>query len=315
MLLIKRKQEQIKKQDFSFSSALKKKKKREALFQNVNSKVNPFVYVSKSVKEIKTLEDIPIQIEGLFQNYYELKYILRSKELPRSFRKQLIDVLIRSWEYEYYQSIDDELKDTFERASYNPIKRIYRLKNYLIIFYILLTLISFIFLKQLSTLQLLPKMGTFFKHLNTMLLYTHYHRFAQVFGYLTLFITFYLVIVKVYFDKVIAYSISTKGFLIRERDQVLRKMNPQKKKIKQHLNQIITHNRLSTYPIDKIYDPKTVVKRIKHYGRKQIGRIGNFTNYYNTIILVSKLIRVAHFGLFLYLLVSFLRVNTLFPFN
>lgn len=169
MHIIKRKQNQLRKQDHRITAILNKKaKKQHSLFHRINYDVNPFVYVSKPIKEITHIEDIAIQIDGLFNNYYELRYVLQTPELPKAFKKQLVDVLVREWEYDYYERLDDELEDTLERASYNPIKRIYRIRTWLTLIYILFTFISFIFLSRLSMLQWIPKIGWFFKYINRM---------------------------------------------------------------------------------------------------------------------------------------------------
>lgn len=315
MKIIKRKQKQLERKDYRLTTLLKQKaKKRHRLFHHVNYEVNPFIAVTKPIQEIHAIEDIAIQVEGLFRNYYELKYVLQAPELPLELKRELIDVLIREWEYEYYECLDNELEDTLERASYNPIKRIVRIRTWQVALYILLTFFCFLFLSRRSYFQWIPKIGPFFKAMHTMLIYRRYFIAAQIFGYVSMAIAVYLAIVKVYFDKVLTYGLSAKGFLIRERDRMLKKMKPQKRLLRRYLMSLSQGKKPKPLTIQSLYNPKTVVSRIKSYGRTIIFRIGVFTNYYQLIIFISRLIRLVHAGLLGYLIYGFLRTNRLYPF-
>lgn len=310
MQIMKRKQNKLKKQDHRITTILKQKaKKQHSLFHRVNYDINPFVHVSRPIHDVSNIEDIAVQVDGLFKNYYELKFVLQTPELPKQFKKELIDVVIREWEYDYYERLDEELEGTLERAFYNPIKRIYRVRNWQIVLYILFTFFSFVLLSRSSLFQMLPKVGTFFKRIHILFIYRRFFILGQVFGYFSMLITVYLVIVKVYFDKVLTYGLNAKGFLIRERDRMLKKMQPQKRMIRRYLWKIAQGKKVKPLTIESLYNPKTVVSRIKSYGRTTIYRIGIFTNYYKIIITISRLLRFIHFGILGYLIYSFLRTN------
>ena len=286
--------------------------KNTSFFNGITYQVNPFIDVSKSKKEIQMIDNIMINVKELFDNNYEIKLILKSPYLKNKQKRMIIDDLIRRWEFDYYHDVDEQLTVTLERSSYNPIKQVKRIKNRTINLNILYTLLMIVFLRQFSSLQLLPFMGTFFKYMNTMLIFERYYNIGLISAYLSIFIAMYLIIVKVYFDKVLKYGLSAKGFLIKERDRMLKKLNPNKRKIKKHLCKVAkSKKKIDPFPINQIYNSRVVVKRIKRYGRIVINRVGFFTSNYSNILLFSNVLRLIHLTLILYLLYSFLDINHL----
>jgi hypothetical protein len=282
---------------------------QHSFFHRLSYDVNPFITVSQTKSEIAFIDDIGIHIDGLYENPYEVKFVLQSRNLSKKVKKMIIEDLIHRWEYDYYQEVDKQLTVTLEKASYNPIKKVERIKNRTITTYILITLCFMVLLRQFSALQFLPWIGPFFKHVNTLLIYQRYYRFSLVIVYLSIFIAMFLIIVKVYFDKVQRYGLSAKGFLIKERDRMLKKLNPNKRRIKKHLMLVVKNKQPDSYPIKKIYNSKVVVDRIKRYGRKVIDQVGFFTSHYHQFLLFSKFCKLVHLGILIYLTYSLIIVN------
>src|SRR5690606_33382646 len=110
-------------------------------------------------------------------------------------------------------------------------------------------------------------------------------------------------------------GLTAKGFLIRERDRMLKKMRPQMRRIRRYLYGLSHGKKKKSFPIRSLYDPKLVVSRIKKFGRITIQRIGIFTNYYKMIIFISRILRLLHLGLFAYILYGLLKTNGIFPFS
>lgn len=287
-------------------------KKDSNFFKEINYDINPFIYVARATKEIKHIDDISINIESLYEQHYELKYVLKNPYLKYKDKKGIVSDLIARWEYDYYLDVDEQLTITLERASYNPIKRVKKIKNLSINYFIIITLLFLIFLRQFSALQLTPFIGDFFRQMNTLLIYERFYTLSVILVYLSIIIAMYLIIVKVYFDRVLKFGMSAKGFLIKERDRMLKKLKPNKKRIKKHLLVLAKNKKeVPPYPINNIYNSKMVVRRIKRYGQMVIYRVGIFTSYYNPIILFSKLLILVHVMILLYLSYSFIVVNHL----
>jgi hypothetical protein len=280
-------------------------------FQRISYEVNPFISTSQTHSDIAFIDDIPILIDGMYENYYEVKFVLQSKHLSRKVKKMFIEDLIHRFEYDYYQEVDRQLTVTLERASYNPIKRVKRIKSRTITTNILIALFFMVLLRQFSVLQFIPIIGPFFKQVNTLLIYQRYYRFSQAIVYLSIFIAMFSIIVKVYFDKVLRYGLSAKGFLIKERDRMLKKLNPDKRRMKKHLMKVTRSRDVDPFPIKKIYNSKAVVDRIKRYGRKVIDQVGFFTNHYDHFLLFSKFLKFVHLGILSYLTYALFVVNDL----
>ncbi len=287
---------------------------KENLFNSYNHiqyDINPFLYVGTS-KEKKDIEDIIISYEGYFDKAHPLHYLVRYPYLKIKQRKQMIDEIIKKWEYDYYKDVDNKLTKIFEQASYIPIKDVKKIRNRSIYSFMFCALFFLFLLKQYSFLQVIPYLGTVFTKINRLLIYRRFYNIASIIVYLSIIISMYLIIVKVYFDKVLQYGLSAKGFLIKERDRMLRKFKPNIKRVKRHLYRLAKYSRVeSKYEINNLYNSKNVVKRIQRYGRNVINRVGFFTSYYKEILLGSKIIIMIIYTLIIYLLISLFRVNSI----
>ncbi|MDF2698502.1 MAG: hypothetical protein K0Q49_58 [Haloplasmataceae bacterium] len=277
----------------------------ENTYHNVEYNINPFIYVSKNRKEVKYVEDIEINYKELSNEPMFLDYIVRNPLYKDKSKKTIVDQIIKKWEIDYYQEIDNQLKKILDQSSYIPVKRIEKIKNRTINTHVILALLLLILLKQYSFLQVIPYIGMIFTKINSTLIYTKYYNVASIIVYLSVVIAMYLIIVKVYFDKVLKFGLTAKGFLIKERDRMLKKFKPTVNNLKKHLFKKIKYNHIKhKYEINNIYNSKAVVDRIQRYGRTVIQRVGIFTTYYSNIILISKILRYLNFGLMFYLFIS-----------
>lgn len=274
--------------------------------------INPFIDVAKRHQEVQYIDDISISVPKIFVNYYPIKIVLANQRISKKRKKQIIHDLLLKWEYDYYKEVDLELREVLERSSYNPVKRIKMIHQRTINSYIFFVIFLLVLLRQFSGLQLIPFIGTFFRYTNTLLIYRRFYRLTIILGYLSIIIAIYMVIVKVYFSKVLKYGLSAKGFLIKERDRMLKKLNPTKRRIKKHLYQLMRKKAISPYPIKQIYNSKVVINRIKSYGYTVIDRVGFFTMYYKMLILIAKVMQLAHLILLIYLTYYFMTINQIF---
>lgn len=277
----------------------------ENTYHNIDYNINPFLYVNKSRKELKYIEDIEINYKTLFKETFTLEYIIKNPRITIKNRKLIVEQIIKKWEYDYYSEIDNQLKRILEQSSYIPVKRVEKIKNRKINFNIFIALLLLILLKQYSFLQTIKFIGPIFIKINSTLIYTKYYNVGSIIVYLSIIISMYLIIVKVYFEKVLKYGMTAKGFLIKERDRMLKKFRPTIKDIKRHLFKVIKRNKIKhKYEINNIYNSKVVVDRIQRYGRTVINRVGIFTSSYGNIILISKILRLVNSCLLIYLLIS-----------
>jgi len=279
-------------------------------YHHIQYDINPFLYVNTNRKEIYYIEDIMITYQDFFEGTQPVHYIVRNPYVKVKQRKLIVNEIIKKWEYDYYKDIDHKLKRILEQASFMPVKSVETIKNRRINGYMFCALLFLFILKQYSFLQMIPYIGQVFTNLNRLLIYRRYYNVASIIVYLSIIISMYLIIVKVYFDKVLQYGLSAKGFLIKERDRMLKKFKPNIKKIKNHLYNLAKKVKVDEkYEINNIYNSKIVIKRIQRYGRNVINRVGIFTTYYKEILLVSKVLRFLHLGLILYLVISLFLVN------
>lgn len=283
----------------------KKKLFRNLEYQNIEYNINPFLCTSKVKKQVLYIEDIEVTYKGIYDEPKKIEYIIKNPYLKKKLRKKLVIEILKKWQYDYFLEIDNQLKKIIEQTAYLPIKKIKKIKNIRINLFVIISFIFLIFLKQYSILQLVWVIGPFFSKLNRILIYSRYYDIAVIIVYLSILIAMYLIIVKVYFEKVLKFGMSARGFLIKERDSMLKKFNPSLKKIRKHLFKIIKHQKIeSYYKINDIYNSKIVVSRIKRYGRNMINRVGIFTTRYNHIIFFSKCLQVIDLLLILYILIS-----------
>lgn len=282
----------------------------ENSYHHIQYDINPFLYVGTNSKEGIYIEDIKITYQDYFEDTQPVLYIVRNPYIKVKQRKQLVDEIIKKWEYDYYKDIDGKLKRILEQASFIPVKSVEKIKNRRINAYMVCALLFLILLKQYSFLQVIPYVGNVFTNINRLLIYRRYYNIASIIVYLSILISMYLIIVKVYFDKVLKFGLSAKGFLIKERDRMLKKFKPNIKRIKKHLYKLAKRVKVEEkYEINELYNSKIIVKRIQRYGRNVINRVGIFTSYYKEILLVSKIFRLIHFGLIIYLIISLFLVN------
>lgn len=279
-------------------------------YHHIKYDVNPFIPGSN--KEKQYVEDIVITYDGLFNQPYPVHYIVRYPYIKIKKRKQIIDEIIKRWEIDYYKIIDERLTKIFEQASFNPVKSIKLIKNRTINGYIIGAVIMLVLLKQYSFLQEIPIIGPFFAMVNKLLIYQRYYNVLSILVYFSIVISMYLIIVKVYFDKVLKYGLTAKGFLIKERDRMLKKFSPNVRVIKKHLYKLAKNYRVKDkLEINKLYNSQTVIKRIERFGRTVIHRVGIFITYYRSILMISRICFLIYLGLILYLLFSLFRVNHL----
>ncbi|NLG80931.1 MAG: hypothetical protein GX490_00205 [Bacilli bacterium] len=279
-------------------------------YHHIKYDMNPFMDVNHHEK--KYIEDIIITYEGYFDQPYPVHYIVRYPYIKVKKRKEIVDEIIKRWEIDYYKMIDERLKKIFEQASFNPVKNVKRIKNRTINGYIIGAVIMLVLLKQYSFLQMIPVIGSFFAMVNKLLIYQRYYNILSILVYLSIIISMYLIIVKVYFDKVLQYGLTARGFLIKEKERMLKKFSPNVKKIKKHLYKLAKNYHVDRkYEISQLYDSKTVIKRIERFGRAVIYRVGIFISYYRTILLISKIFFFVYLGLIIYLIVALFRVNSL----
>ncbi len=284
----------------------------ENSYHQISYNINPFLYVAKAQNEVKFIEDIEITYEGYFEDVQTVQYIVRSPFISVKQRKKLVDEIVKKWEYDYYKEIDNQLKRILEQASFNPVKHVEIIKNRRIYAYMFLALLFLVLLKQYSIFQTIPYIGFIFTKINRMLINQRYYNLASISVYLSIIIAMYLIIVKVYFDKVLKFGLSAKGFLIKERDRMLRKFNPNIKKIKKHLYYLAKRIKMDAkYEMTSLYNSKAVVKRIQTYGRNVINRVGIFTSYYKQILLISKIMRIVYLGIIIYLTISLFLINNI----
>ncbi|QVK16823.1 hypothetical protein KHQ81_07830 [Mycoplasmatota bacterium] len=281
-------------------------------YHHIQYNINPFLYVGTNPKEVVYIEDIRITYQDYFEDTQPVLYIVRNPYIKVKQRKQLVNEIIKKWEYDYYKDIDSKLKRILEQASFIPVKRVEKIKNRRINAYMACALLFLILLRQYSFLQVIPYVGPAFTKINRLLIYTRYYNIASIIVYLSIVISMYLIIVKVYFDKVLKFGLSAKGFLIKERDRMLKKFKPNIKKIRKHLYKLTKCVKVEEkYQINELFNSKIIVKRIQRYGRNVINRVGIFTSYYKEILLVSKILRLIHFGLIIYLIISLFLVNNI----
>lgn len=277
-------------------------------YEHIQTDYNPFIYVGKH--QVKYLEDIKINYDDYFDGAQTIEYIVRYPYLGLKQRKILITEIIKKWEVDYYKSIDDKLKRMFEQASYIPVKNVQMIKNRQVYLYMAIALFFFVLLKQYSFFQFIPYIGGIFAKINYLLILRRYYNITSIIVYLSIIISMYLIIVKVYFDKVLKYGLSAKGFLIKERDRMLRKFKPNIRVIKNHLYKIAKKGKVEQkFPLDQLYNTNTIVNRIQKYGRTVIKRVGIFTSYYKTILSISKFIRIILYCLIIYLVFSLIFVS------
>ncbi len=278
-------------------------------YHHIKYDINPFLYIGDE-KDGMYIEDIMITYEGYFEGTQPVHYIVRNPYTKVKQRKQLVNELIKKWEYDYYKEIDLKLKKILEQASFMPVKTVERIKNRRINTYIICALIFLILLKQYSFFQIIPYIGVIFTRINHLLIYKRYYNITSIIVYLSIAISMYLIIVKVYFDKVLKFGLSAKGFLIKERDRMLKKFKPNIKSIKKHLYQLAKKIKVvKKYEINQLYHSEVVVKRIQRYGKNVIKRVGIFTSYYKQILFFSKIMRLVHFGLIIYFFISLIFIN------
>ncbi len=282
----------------------------ENSYHQISYNLNPFLYVGSSKLGKKYIEDIEITYDDFFEGTQTVSYIVRNPYTKLFQRKQFVDEIIKKWEYDYYKNIDLQLKRILLQASFNPVKRIEKIKNKRINTYVLIALLFLILLRQYSVMQMIPYLGPVFTKINRLLIYRRYYNIASVIVYLSIIISMYLIIVKVYFDKVLKFGLSAKGFLIKERDRMLKKFRPDIKNIKHHLYNLAKNKKMEQkYEISNLYNSKLVVRKIQNYGRTVIHRVGIFTSYYKQILSISKILRLINTGLIIYLIISLLLVN------
>lgn len=279
-------------------------------YEHIETDINPFLYMGKNKQEVKYLEDIKIKYDNYFTGENTIDYVVRYPYLSLKKRKLMIDEIINKWELDYYKNIDSKLKRMFEQASFIPVKNVQLIKNRQVNTYILIALIFLILLKQYSFLQMLPYIGKVFAKINYLLIFRKYYNIASLVVYLAIIISMYLIIVKVYFDKVLKYGLSAKGFLIKERDRMLRKFKPNVRAIRRHLYKIAKKAKVEQkFVINQLYNTNLIVKRIHRYGQNVIRRVGIFTSYYKTILSISKLLRLILYGLIIFLIIALIFIN------
>ncbi|HEY8364631.1 MAG TPA: hypothetical protein VIK84_03580 [Haloplasmataceae bacterium] len=301
------KEEKQKKLDYRI---LTNKEQFRYTYQHISYDVNPFLYYNTTPNDIKYIEDIKIEYIGYFPKTHTVDYIVRYPYLSIKKRKEIVNEIIKKWEIDYYSYIDQKLKKIFEKASYIPVKNVRLIKNREVNTYILLALIFLILLKQYSFLQLIPYIGNIFARINRLLIFPRYYNIMSIIVYLSIIISMYLIIVKVYFDKVLKFGLSAKGFLIKERDRMLKKFKPNIHKMRKHLYRLARKVKVEKkYEITHLYDTKAMMNRIERYGNNIINRVGIFTSYYKSIFLVSRILRLIVLGLIIYLIIS-LFINT-----
>lgn len=282
----------------------------ENSYHQISYNLNPFLYVGTNRLEKKFIEDIEITYTDFFEGTQTVSYIVRNPYTKLNQRKQFVDEIIKKWEYDYYKDIDLQLKRILEQASFNPVKHIEKIKNSRINAYIFIALLFLVLLRQYSIFQMTPYVGFIFTKINRLLIYRRYYNIASIIVYLSIIISMYLIIVKVYFDKVLKFGLSAKGFLIKERDRMLKKFKPNVKNIKRHLYNLAKNKKMDQkYEINNLYNSKIVVRKIQNYGRTVIYRVGIFTSYYKQILSISKILRLINTGLIIYLIISLLLIN------